>query len=126
LREGSLEKYIGSLRVPGTVAYVLSMLSRWFDDMNELEIALKRVCQFPALLLWGDRDRAVAVESAEHLKQCFALAEFTVIPGAGHLPYEECPETLTLLANSFLSRMRGRNEAGPQLVGQQPFHAKTF
>jgi pimeloyl-ACP methyl ester carboxylesterase len=126
LREGSLEKYIGSLRVPGTVAYVLSMLSRWFDDMNELEIALKRVCQFPALLLWGDRDRAVAVESAEHLKQCFAQAEFTVIPGAGHLPYEECPESLTLLANSFLSRMRGRNEAGPQLVGQQPFHAKTF
>src|SRR6202046_4130745 len=95
LREGSLGKYIGSLRVPGAVAYVLSMLSRWFDDMNELEIALKRVCQFPALLLWGDRDRAVAVESAEHLKQCFAQAEFTVIPGAGHLPYEECPETLT-------------------------------
>src|SRR5580698_1538892 len=126
LREGSLEKYIGSLRVPGTVAYVLSMLSRWFDDMNELEIALKRVRQFPALLLWGDRDRAVAVESAEHLKQCFAQAEFTVIPGAGHLPYEECPESLTLLANSFLSRMRGRNEAGPQLVGQQPYHAKTF
>src|SRR5271154_6960197 len=51
LREGSLGKYFGSLRVPGTVAYVLSMLSRWFDDMGELEIALKHVCQFPALLL---------------------------------------------------------------------------
>jgi pimeloyl-ACP methyl ester carboxylesterase len=126
LREGSLGKYFGSLRVPGTVAYVLSMLSRWFDDMGELELALKHVCQFPALLLWGDRDRAVAVESAEPLKQCFAQAEFAVIPGAGHLPYEECPETLTRLANSFLSRMRGQSEAGPQLVVREPSHAKTF
>ena len=116
LREGSLEKYIGSLRVPGSVAYVLSMLSRWFDDMGELEIALKHVCQFPALLLWGDRDRAVSLQSAEPLKQCFVQAEFTVIPGAGHLPYEECPETLTRLANSFLLRMRGHSEAGPRLV----------
>ena len=126
LREGSLGKYFGSLRVPGTVAYVLSMLSRWFDDMGELELALKRVCQFPTLLLWGDRDRAVAVESAEPLKRCFAQSEFAVIPGAGHLPYEECPETFTLLANSFLSRMRGQSEAGPQLVVREPSHAKTF
>ncbi len=116
LREGSLGKYIGSLRVPGTVAYVLSMLGSWFDDMSGLEIALKHVCQFPALLLWGDRDRAVALESAEPLKRCFSQAEFAVIPGAGHLPYEECPEALTLLANSFLLRMRGQSEAGPQLV----------
>ena len=126
LRQGSMEKYFGSLRIPGTVAYVLSMLSRWFDDMGELELALKRVGQFPALLLWGDRDRAVAVESAEPLKQCFAQAEFAVIPGAGHLPYEECPETFTCLANSFLSRMRERNDAGPQLVVRESSHAKTF
>jgi pimeloyl-ACP methyl ester carboxylesterase len=122
LREGSLEKYFGSLRVPGTVAYVLSMLSRWFDDMGELEMALKHVSQFPALLLWGDRDRAVAVESAEPLKECFAQAEFAVIPGCGHLAYEECPETLTLLANSFLLRNagaeRGRSATGEQNVGQ--------
>jgi pimeloyl-ACP methyl ester carboxylesterase len=119
LREGSLGKYIGSLRVPGTVANVLGMLSSWFDDMRQLEIALKHVSQFPALLLWGDRDRAVALESAELLKQCFAQAEFAVIPGAGHLPYEECPETLTLLANSFLLRMRGQSEGGPQLVASR-------
>jgi pimeloyl-ACP methyl ester carboxylesterase len=126
LREGSLGKYIGSLRVPGTVPYVLSMLSRWFDDMGELEIALQRVSQFPALLLWGDRDRAVAVESAAPLKRCFTQAEFALIPGAGHLPYEECPETLTRLANSFLLRARGLGETGPQLVVQEPSHAKTF
>jgi len=38
------------------------------------------------------------------------------LPGTGHLPYEECPETLARLVNSFLVRMRGQGEAGPQLV----------
>ncbi len=116
LREGSLCKYIDSLRVPGTVEYVLSMLRTWFDDMNRLRDALKQVRQFPALLLWGDRDRAVALESAQQLQQCFSNAELAVLPGTGHLPYEECPETLTRIVNSFLARLRGQGEAGPRLV----------
>jgi pimeloyl-ACP methyl ester carboxylesterase len=114
LRDGSLAKYINSLRVPGTVEYVLSILGRWFDDMAELESALQRVRSFPTLLVWGDRDRAVSQGSAEPLKRCFDQVELVVLPGTGHLPYEECPETLTRLVNSFLLRRRG--EAGPQLV----------
>jgi pimeloyl-ACP methyl ester carboxylesterase len=113
LREGSLGKYVGSLRVPGTVEYVLSMLRTWFDDMASLEKQLEHVRAFPALLLWGDRDRAVSLASAQHLRRCFDRVEFELLPGTGHLPYEECPEVLTRLVNSFLSRTR---ESGPQLV----------
>ncbi len=116
LRDGSLGKYINSLRVPGTVAYVLSILKTWFDDMGKLELALQHVRRFPTLLLWGDRDRAVSLESAEGLRRCFDRVEFVELPGAGHLPYEECPETFARLVNSFLVRMRGHAEAGPQLV----------
>jgi 4,5:9,10-diseco-3-hydroxy-5,9,17-trioxoandrosta-1(10),2-diene-4-oate hydrolase len=113
LREGSLGKYVGSLRVPGTVEYVLSMLRTWFDDMASLEKQLEHVRAFPALLLWGDRDRAVSLASAQHLRRCFDRVEFELLPGTGHLPYEECPEVLTRLVNSFLARTR---ESGPQLV----------
>ena len=117
LRDGSLGKYIGSLQVPGTVNYVLSILSTWFADMAKLKTDLEHVCQFPTLLLWGDRDRAVSIESGQRLRRCFDQVEFQVLPGAGHLPYEECPETLSRLANSFLSNMReGIREAGPKLV----------
>jgi pimeloyl-ACP methyl ester carboxylesterase len=116
LRDGSLGKYIGSLRLPGTVDYVLSMLKAWFADMAKLQTALQQVRQFPVLLLWGDRDRAVSLESAEDLRRCFDQVEFELLPGTGHLPYEECPEALTRIANSFLLRMRGQSEAGPQLV----------
>jgi 4,5:9,10-diseco-3-hydroxy-5,9,17-trioxoandrosta-1(10),2-diene-4-oate hydrolase len=116
LRDGSLGKYINSLRVPGTVAYVLSILKTWFDDMGKLQLALQQVRRFPTLLLWGDRDRAVSLESAQELRHSFDRVELVELPGTGHLPYEECPETLTRLVNSFLVRMRGQSEAGPQLV----------
>jgi 4,5:9,10-diseco-3-hydroxy-5,9,17-trioxoandrosta-1(10),2-diene-4-oate hydrolase len=116
LRDGSLGKYIHSLRVPGTVAYVLSILKTWFEDMGKLELGLQHVRRFPTLLLWGDRDRAVSLESSQQLRRCFDRVEFVELPGTGHLPYEECPETLSRLANSFLVRMRGHSEAGPQLV----------
>jgi 4,5:9,10-diseco-3-hydroxy-5,9,17-trioxoandrosta-1(10),2-diene-4-oate hydrolase len=115
VRDGSLAKYIGSLRVPGTVDYVLDILRTWFDDMAALERALKHVRPIPALLLWGDRDRAVSLESAQNLCQCFDRVEFELLPGAGHLPYEECPELLARLVNSFLTRSR-QSETGPQLV----------
>jgi len=121
LRHGSLGKYINSLRVPGTVAYVLSILRTWFDDMGKLELALKHVCRFPTLLLWGDRDRAVSLESAQQLRRCFDRVELVELPGTGHLPYEECPETLSRLANSFLRRMRGQGEAGPSWSKAEPF-----
>src|ERR1700733_10940122 len=116
LRDGSLGKYINSLRVPGTVAYVLSILGTWFDDMGRLEAALPHLRRFPTLLLWGDRDRAVSLESGRELRRSFDRVELVELPGPGHLPYEKCPETLTRLANSFLLRMRGQSEAGPQLV----------
>jgi pimeloyl-ACP methyl ester carboxylesterase len=117
LRDGSLGKYIGSLRVPGTVNYVLSILSTWYADMAKLKTDLEHVHQFPTLLLWGDRDRAVSMESGQRLRRCFDQVEFQVLPGTGHLPYEECPESLGRLVNSFLPKMReGMHEAGPQLV----------
>jgi pimeloyl-ACP methyl ester carboxylesterase len=57
----------------------------------------------------------VSLESAQNLRQCFDRVEFEILPGTGHLPYEECPEVLARRVNSFLIRTR-QSEAGPQLV----------
>ena len=86
LRDGSLGKYINSLRVPGTVAYVLSTLRTWFDDMGTLELALQHVRRFPTLLLWGDRDRAVSLESAQDLRRCLTGWSWWSCPGRGTCP----------------------------------------
>ena|ERR1700761_422937 len=106
LRVGSLAKYVASLRIPGTVEYVLDILKAWFDDMEKLRAALARVRHIPTLLLWGDRDRAVSLDSARELQGCFDQVEFQVLPGTGHLPFEECPEAFGELVNAFLSKRR--------------------
>ncbi len=115
LRDGSLAKYIGSLRVPGTVDYVLSMLRTWFDDMARLETALSMCVNFRRFscgatgigpCLWN----LLSTCAAASIK-----SEFELLPGTGHLPYEECPELLTR-ARELLSgqdaRERGRAPAG--------------
>lgn len=116
VREGSLEKYIASLKVPGTITHVLNILRAWFEDMRALRAALAHVQQFPALLVWGDRDRAVDIASAAPLQRCFARAQLTVLPDTGHLPYEECPELLVRVVNRFLATVRGSSQPGLRLV----------
>lgn len=103
LQSGSLERYIASLRVRGTVEYVLSILDRWELDMAALEAALPSVRHIPALLLWGNHDRAVSLRSGERLVEYFDHASLVVIPGAGHLPHEEVPRAFAGAINGFLS-----------------------
>jgi pimeloyl-ACP methyl ester carboxylesterase len=111
LRDGSLEKYMTSLRVPGTVEYVLSILRNWYVDMEKLKLALDHVRQIPTLLIWGDRDRAVSIDSAQELLRHFDHAELVELPLTGHVPHDECPELLARVVNEFLVRSRG-----PRLV----------
>jgi pimeloyl-ACP methyl ester carboxylesterase len=112
IRNGSLERYIASLRVPGTISYVLSILDRWEMDMAALEAALPSVHKVPALLLWGDRDRAVSLRSGERLAEYFDHAALVVIPGAGHLPHEEVPVAFAGAINGFLGGLH-REESHP-------------
>ena len=116
VRTGSLERYISSLRVPGTVSYILSILDRWELDMAALEAALPSIRKVPTLLLWGDRDRAVSLRSGEQLAQYFNHAPLVVIPGAGHLPHEEVPVAFAGAISSFLGGL-DRVERHPTVNG---------
>ncbi len=106
VRTGSLNGYIASLRVPGTISYVLSILDRWERDMAELRAVLPKLRSVPALLLWGDRDRAVSLKSGERLAEYFDRAAMVVIPGAGHLPHEEFPGAFAGAVNGFLGGLK--------------------
>ena len=108
VQQKALERYLGSLRRPGTVDYVLSLLGGWFEDMRILEGALRAVRHVPTLLLWGDCDRAVSLESANALQSCFDQVQLVVLPGTGHLPYEECPAIFGQAIQSFLRSRRVR------------------
>ena len=104
LRMGSLEEYVESLRVPGTVEYVLAVLRSWVQDMAALTPLLPRLLRLPTLMLWGAHDRAVSLASALRLKSILR-APLEVLPDVGHLPFEEAPEMFAERVVRFLARL---------------------
>jgi pimeloyl-ACP methyl ester carboxylesterase len=118
---GSLDRYIASLRVPGTVDHVLNILEAWSHDMQMLEERISSLLSIPTLLIWGTRDRAVSFESGLRLNREIRGSELQVIPDAGHLPYEEMPEVFSSIVSGFLRRVDRservpKSEPGPVLV----------
>lgn len=94
MKNDALSGYIECLQVPGTVDHIMQILKTWSDDMKLLRSALKAGAMKgkPVLLMWGDRDIAVPVESGRALYDRLKGARMVVLPGVGHIPCEELPE----------------------------------
>lgn len=112
---GTLENYMAALRVPGTAEHVMNILANWFEDMRAVANVLDRLVEKPMLLLWGDKDRAVSIESAYRLKQRLPRAELAILRGTGHLPYEELPGEFNRAVKSWLD-VSARQAHGIELV----------
>jgi pimeloyl-ACP methyl ester carboxylesterase len=78
------------LRIRGTMPYLLSSLKTFTDDIEGLRSKLPAIARIPTLLIWGDKDPVVEFKSAYPLQQALG-ADLIVLPGLGHLPYEESP-----------------------------------
>jgi pimeloyl-ACP methyl ester carboxylesterase len=91
------------LRVPGMTRHILSSLQTFNDDIEALRPKLARIAKIPTLLIWGDRDSVVELASARPLQQALG-ADITIMPGLGHLPYEESPEEFNRAVLEYLLR----------------------
>jgi pimeloyl-ACP methyl ester carboxylesterase len=78
------------------------ILKTWMADLADLEAALPTIRDYPTLLVWGAKDRAVLFQSAEPLRQNFRDARLVAFRGVGHLPYEEAPEEFNQALIEFL------------------------
>ncbi len=98
----SLEGY----RIPAlknhALRHALRIVRNWTADLAELERALPKIRDYPTLLIWGTRDRAVDFRSAEPLRRNFRNARMVAFEGVGHLPYEEAPEDFNRALVDFL------------------------
>ena len=88
----SLEGYRMPVRENRAFEHALRIVSTWTADLAELEQALPKIHDYPTLLIWGTRDRAVHFSSAEPLRRNFRDARLVAFEGVGHLPYEEAPQ----------------------------------
>lgn len=98
----ALEGYIAGLRIPGTIDHMLAIVRGWSEDMLRLRASLSSLSRTPTLLIWGDRDRAVGLSSAEHLGRYLKESTLMVLPGAGHIPFEEMPELCNQAVSDWL------------------------
>jgi pimeloyl-ACP methyl ester carboxylesterase len=78
------------------------VVRNWMADLAELEGALPMIRNYPTLLIWGTRDRAVHFQSAEPMRRNFRDARLVALEGVGHLPYEEAPEEFNRALVDFL------------------------
>jgi pimeloyl-ACP methyl ester carboxylesterase len=95
--------YSRALARRGVLDHAVKIVRSWREDMQELQESLPKIAGIPTLLVWGSRDRVVDPSSALILKSHFNNAQSVVIEGAGHLPYEECPEEFCRLVSPFLT-----------------------
>jgi len=101
---GCMKGYIDGLRLPGTIDHILAVVRSWFADMTALRTVLPLVADVPTLLIWGDRDRAMSVDSGRRLMHELTACALKVIPGGGHVVFEELPEQANRLIVEWLDR----------------------
>lgn len=73
------------------------------DSMAELNLAepIKQIT-CPTLILHGDKDRVVGIESSKYLAENIANAHLEMLPGIGHLLLAECPKEFYQRVATFL------------------------
>ena len=101
----ALHGYTNGLELPGTIDHVLRILQTWTVDMSLLERSLAALSSLPVLLIWGDRDRAVGLDSGYELQRRLGNADLRMLPGVGHIPFEEAPEAVNPIVAEWLRRM---------------------
>jgi len=101
----TVEGYSRAIKVPGSVEALLCRVKSWKSDLAKIAQALPQVRDIPTLLVWGERDGAVYLTSAQQLMSRLHHAELRIIPGAGHLPFEELPDDFNSVVTDFLKRV---------------------
>jgi pimeloyl-ACP methyl ester carboxylesterase len=99
---GTLEGYTAPLLQPTAWNYGLSIMSKFRQDLENLEHDYAALENNSVMLVWGDRDRAVHFSSVRQIMKRMPRARLEVLRGVGHIPYEEAPEEFNRLLLDFL------------------------
>lgn len=60
----------------------------------------------PTLILWGSEDSWVPITAGEVLHKALPAATYVVLPGLGHVPFEEAPAAFTTALQEWLAALK--------------------
>jgi pimeloyl-ACP methyl ester carboxylesterase len=93
-----VDRYFDLLRRPGNRRGVIGRMQQiQYDGYGRIP----EISQ-PTLILWGDKDKLVAVENARRFDADIPVSELIMYENVGHVPMEEIPERSAKDAKRFL------------------------
>ncbi|MCX5979099.1 MAG: alpha/beta hydrolase [Chloroflexi bacterium] len=101
--------YAAASRLPEWDAALLGVLRD--GSKNALtqpiaEIVSRAGAPIPTLILWGADDSWVPLSAGESLRDALPAATYVVLPGLGHVPFEEDPEVFTRAMQEWLAALK--------------------
>ncbi|AEV76756.1 putative hydrolase or acyltransferase of alpha/beta superfamily [Mycolicibacterium rhodesiae NBB3] len=86
-------------------AAFLKTLRSVVDHRGQAVCALDRLrADLPTMIIFGDQDRCIPVAHAYSAHEAIPGSELHVIPGVGHQPQVQCPETVARLVGDFIDK----------------------
>lgn len=82
------------------------------DDLIGPRLAAMAADRPPTLLIWGEQERAVPLETGRRAHAMLDGSELAVISAASHAPYFERPDEFNRVLLDFLARAAGRAGSG--------------
>jgi pimeloyl-ACP methyl ester carboxylesterase len=73
--------------------------------------AFMREKDIPALVIWGEHDAYLPFTYAARQRDAFPSADVHVLPGSGHWPFADAPETVERLLVEFVGRVAAPSAA---------------
>ncbi|MCB0932900.1 MAG: alpha/beta fold hydrolase [Mycobacterium sp.] len=105
-RGGEMWRSFSSLSDGPTRQAFLRTLRAVVDHRGQAVSALNRLntrTDFPALVIWGERDAIIPVKHAYAAQQARPDVRLEVLPGVGHFPHAERPVDVADLISDFVS-----------------------
>lgn len=102
MSSSEVDSYLEPLKEPARLEYIMELgvdLTRTPDRLDGTE----RIHQ-PTLIMWGDRDHLLPVDTAYELKAAIAGSELAILEGVGHCPMEDAPDEFARYLSQFLER----------------------
>jgi pimeloyl-ACP methyl ester carboxylesterase len=56
----------------------------------------------PTLIVWGDKDHFLPIETGHVLKSLIDRSHFEILPGVGHCPMEDSPDEFSRILQTFM------------------------
>ena len=107
---GTVDGYWRALRWDrNTYRHLWNVVQSWSGDFRALEVKLPEIARrVPTALLWGEKDIIVPLHTARELQRVMNDVPLAIIPGAGHLPYEESPAEFTRAVIAWMNDNHSR------------------